>query len=201
MSTPSDRQRSASQDRKTAETSVSLAVNLDGTGATDISTGIPFFDHMLTLLGKHSLIDLTVKTVGDIDVDAHHTVEDTGIVLGECIREALGDKSGIRRYGTAYLPMDETLSRCVVDLSNRPHLEFRAPVSTPDAPNLPFTLVEEFFRAVTNNLRANIHVELLYGRDGHHIAESMFKALARSLRQAVAIDPCEPGIPSTKEAL
>ncbi|MBK1854851.1 imidazoleglycerol-phosphate dehydratase HisB [Verrucomicrobiaceae bacterium 5K15] len=193
--------RTASQDRKTAETSISIAIDLDGTGSSDISTGIPFFDHMLTLLSKHSLIDLTVKADGDIEVDGHHTIEDTGIVLGDCIREALGDKKGIRRYGMSYLPMDETLSRCVVDLSNRPHLEFRAPVSTPDAPNMAFTLVEEFFRAVTNNLRANIHVELLYGRDGHHIAESMFKALARSLRQAVEIDPRETGIPSTKEAL
>jgi len=193
--------RTASQHRKTAETDINLSINLDGTGKSDISTGIPFFDHMLILLSKHSLIDLTVKAVGDIEVDAHHTVEDTGIVLGDCIREALGNKMGIRRYGMAYLPMDETLSRCVIDLSNRPHLEFRAPVSTPDAPNLPFTLTEEFFRAVTNNLRANIHVELLYGRDGHHIAESMFKALARSLRQAVEMDPRETGIPSTKEAL
>ena len=201
MTTSNSKKRTASQERQTAETSISVAINLDGTGSTDISTGIPFFDHMLTLLGKHSLIDLTVKADGDIDVDAHHPVEDTGIVLGECIREALGDKKGIRRYGMAYLPMDETLSRCVIDLSNRPHLEFRAPVSTPDAPNLPFTLVEEFFRAITNNLRANIHVELLYGRDGHHIAESMFKALARSLRQAAEIDPRETGIPSTKKAL
>ena len=201
MTTSNSQNRTASHERQTAETSISVAIDLDGSGSTDISTGIPFFDHMLTLLGKHSLIDLTVKADGDIDVDAHHTVEDTGIVLGECIREALGDKKGIRRYGMAYLPMDETLSRCVIDLSNRPHLEFRAPVSTPDAPNLPFTLVEEFFRAITNNLRANIHVELLYGRDGHHIAESMFKALARSLRQAAEIDPRETGIPSTKKAL
>jgi len=193
--------RTASQDRKTAETDISLSINLDGTGKSDISTGIPFFDHMLTLLSKHSLIDLTVKAIGDIEVDAHHTVEDTGIVLGDCIREALGNKMGIRRYGMAYLPMDETLSRCVIDLSNRPFLEFRAPDGTPDAPNLPLTLTEEFFRAVTNNLRANIHVELLYGRDGHHIAESMFKALARSLRQAVEMDPRETGLPSTKAAL
>ena len=201
MTTPSPQTRTATQNRKTAETSIEVTINLDGSGSTDIATGIPFFDHMLTLLGKHSLIDLSVQANGDIDVDAHHTIEDTGIVLGECIREALGDKKGIRRYGLSYLPMDETLSRCVIDLSNRPHLEFRAPVSTPDAPNLPFTLVEEFFRAITNNLRANVHVELLYGRDGHHIAESMFKALARSLRQAVEIDPRETGIPSTKEAL
>lgn len=193
--------RSATQNRTTAETTISASLNIDGSGTTDISTGVPFFDHMLTLLGRHSLIDLKIKTDGDIDVDAHHTIEDTGIVIGECLKEALGDKKGIRRYGMSYLPMDETLSRCVIDLSNRPHLEFRAPVSTPDAPNMPFTLVEEFFRAITNNLRANIHVELLYGRDGHHIAESMFKALARALRQAVEIDPRETGIPSTKEAL
>ena len=193
--------RTASQDRKTAETSIRIAINLDGTGTSQISTGVPFFDHMLTLLCKHSLIDLDIETVGDIEVDAHHTVEDTGIVLGDCIREALGNKMGIRRYGMAYLPMDETLSRCVVDLSNRPHLEFRTPPATPDAPNFQLTLTEEFFRAITNNLRANIHVELLYGRDGHHIAESMFKALARALRQAVEMDPRETGIPSTKEAL
>lgn len=193
--------RTASQDRKTAETSISIAIDLDGTGKSDILTGVPFFDHMLTLLCKHSLIDLTVKAIGDIEVDAHHTVEDTGIVLGDCIRKALGNKMGIRRYGMAYLPMDETLSRCVVDLSNRPHLEFRTPSATPDAPNFPLTLTEEFFRAITNNLRANIHAELLYGRDGHHIAESLFKALARALRQAVEIDPRETGIPSTKEAL
>jgi len=193
--------RTASQDRQTAETSISLSINLDGSGKSDISTGIPFFDHMLTLLSKHSLIDLTVKAIGDIEVDAHHTVEDTGIVLGSCIRQALGDKKGIRRYGMAYLPMDETMSRCVIDLSNRPYLEFRAPTTTPDAPNFPFTLTEEFCRAVTNNLRANIHIELLYGRDGHHIAESIFKALARALRQAIDTDPRETGIPSTKETL
>ena len=193
--------RQASQDRKTAETDISISINLDGSGKSNIATGVPFFDHMLTLLSKHSLIDMNVKTIGDIEVDAHHTVEDTGIVIGECIREALGDKKGIRRYGMAYLPMDETLSRCVIDLSNRPHLEFRAPTSTPDAPNFPFTLTEEFCRAVTSNLRANMHIELLYGRDGHHIAESIFKALARSLRQAIEIDSREKGIPSTKEAL
>ncbi len=193
--------RTASQDRQTTETSISLSINLDGSGKSDISTGIPFFDHMLTLLSKHSLIDLTVKAIGDIEVDAHHTVEDTGIVLGSCIRQALGDKKGIRRYGMAYLPMDETMSRCVIDLSNRPYLEFRAPTTTPDAPNFPFTLTEEFCRAVTNNLRANIHIELLYGRDGHHIAESIFKALARALRQAIDTDPRETGIPSTKETL
>ena len=166
--------RTSSQKRDTAETKIQLSLNIDGSGKADIDTGIPFFDHMLTLLSRHSLIDLTVKVDGDVEVDFHHTVEDTGIVIGECLKDALGDKKGITRYGTAYLPMDETLSRVVVDLSNRPHLEFRHPEHTPDAQNFPFTLVEEFFRAVTCNLRANIHAELLYGRDGHHIAESLF---------------------------
>mgnify|MGYP000008766942 FL=1 len=193
--------RTASQNRDTAETKIQLSVNIDGSGTADIDTGIPFFDHMLTLLTRHSLMDLTVKVDGDVEVDFHHTVEDTGIVLGECLREALGNKKGITRYGSAYLPMDETLSRVVIDLSNRPHLEFRFPENTPDAQNFQFTLVEEFFRAVTSNLRANIHAELLYGRDGHHIAESLFKGLARALKQACEIDPRVTGIPSTKEVL
>ena len=193
--------RRASRNRKTAETSISLEINLDGTGVSSIDTGIPFFDHMLTLFSKHGLFDLTVKVDGDIDVDYHHTIEDTGIVIGECMREALGTKEGIRRYGCAWLPMDETLARVVVDLSNRPHLEFRAPAGTASAPNMPFTLVEEFCRAVTSNLRANIHVELLYGRDGHHIAEAIFKGMARALREACERDPRVIGIPSTKETL
>jgi imidazoleglycerol-phosphate dehydratase len=142
---------------------------------------------MLTLFSKHGLFDLKVRVQGDIEVDFHHTIEDTGIVIGECMREALGTKEGISRYGSAYLPMDETLARVVVDLSNRPHLEFRAPAGTPSAPNMPFTLVEEFCRAVASNLRANIHVELLYGRDGHHIAEAIFKGLARALREACGV--------------
>jgi imidazoleglycerol-phosphate dehydratase len=193
--------RSTSRSRKTAETSIELSINLDGSGVSSIDTGIPFFDHMLTLFSKHGLFDLTVKTIGDIEVDFHHTIEDTGIVIGDCIREALGTKEGIRRYGCAYLPMDETLARVVVDLSNRPHLEFRAPAGTPSAPNMPFTLVEEFCRAVASNLRANIHVELLYGRDGHHIAEAIFKGLARALREACERDSRVIGIPSTKDAL
>lgn len=193
--------RTACRSRKTAETSIELSLNIDGTGGSTIDTGIPFFDHMLTLFSKHGLFDLKVKTVGDVAVDFHHTIEDTGIVLGDCLREALGTKEGIRRYGCAYLPMDETLARVVVDLSNRPHLEFRAPAGTPSAPNMPFTLVEEFCRALASNLRANIHVELLYGRDGHHIAEAIFKGLARALRDACGRDPRVIGIPSTKDAL
>lgn len=193
--------RSAKRSRKTAETQIDLAILIDGSGESTIDTGVPFFDHMLTLFSKHGLFDISLKTVGDIDVDIHHTVEDTGIVIGECLREALGEKVGIRRYGCAYLPMDETLARVVVDLSNRPHLEFRAPAGTPSAPNMPFSLVEEFCRAVASNLRANIHIELLYGRDGHHIAEAVFKGLARALRDACEIDPRVKGIPSTKDAL
>jgi len=197
MSSP----RSAKRSRKTTETQIDFSILIDGSGESTIDTGVPFFDHMLTLFSKHGLFDLNIRTVGDIDVDIHHTVEDTGIVMGDCLREALGAKEGIRRYGCAYLPMDETLARVVVDLSNRPHLEFRAPAGTPSAPNMPFTLVEEFCRALASNLRANIHVELLYGRDGHHIAEAIFKGMARALRDACEIDPRVKGIPSTKAAL
>jgi len=193
--------RTASQKRDTAETKIQLSLDIDGSGKGKIDTGIPFFDHMLTLFSRHGLIDLDVTVDGDVEVDFHHTVEDTGIVIGECLKEALGDKKGITRYGHAYLPMDETLSRVVVDLSNRPHLEFKFPQGTPDAQNFPFTLVEEFFRAIACNLRANIHAEVLYGRDGHHIAESLFKGLARALRVAMADDPRVEGIPSTKEVL
>ncbi len=193
--------RQSKHSRKTAETSIDLSIDIDGAGDSTISTGVPFFDHMLTLFSKHGLFDLSVKVDGDTEVDFHHTVEDTGIVIGDCLREALGTKEGIRRYGCCYLPMDETLVRVVVDLSNRPHLEFRAPAGTPDAPNMPFTLVEEFCRAVASNLRANVHVELLYGRDGHHIAEAIFKGLARALRDACEKDARVKGIPSTKDSL
>lgn len=194
-------QRIAKSSRKTAETRIELSIDLDGEGASEIRTGVPFFDHMLTLFSKHGLFDLKLEVDGDIEVDFHHTIEDTGIVLGDCMRQALGTKEGIRRYGCAYLPMDETLARVVVDLSNRPHLEFRAPAGTPSAPNMPFSLVEEFCRALASNLRANIHVEVLYGRDGHHIAEAIFKGLARALREACEKDVRVKGIPSTKEAL
>ena len=193
--------RTASQKRDTAETKIELSLNIDGSGKSNIDTGIPFFDHMLTAFSRHGLIDLDVKVDGDIEVDYHHTVEDTGIVIGECLKEAIGDKKGIARFGSAYLPMDEALSRVVVDLSNRPHLEFKFPEGTPDAQNFQFTLVEESFRAVTCNLRANIHAEVLSGRDGHHIAESLFKGLARALRDAMEHDPRVTGIPSTKEVL
>lgn len=193
--------RRSEQSRKTAETDIQLSLDIDGSGASAIDTGVPFFDHMLTLFSKHSLIDLDVKVDGDIEVDFHHTVEDSGIVLGDALREALGSKEGITRYGHAYLPMDETLTRVVIDLSNRPFLEFRAPDNAPDAQNFPFSLLEEFCRAFASNLRCNLHIEVLYGRDGHHIAESVFKGIARALRLAATVDPRQKGLPSTKDAL
>ena len=201
MSDSSHPARCAQRHRETTETQIQLSLNLDGSGESTIETGVPFFDHMLTLFSRHSLIDIDLKVNGDVEVDFHHTVEDSGIVIGDAIREALGDKRGIQRYGHAYVPMDETLARSVVDLSDRPILEFRAPEGTPDAQNFPFTLVEEFCRALTCNLRANVHVEVLYGRDGHHIAEAIFKSLARSIRVAASYDPRVKGIPSTKEKL
>lgn len=193
--------RTSSASRETAETKIELSLNLDGNGVTEISTGVGFFDHMLTLIAKHGLFDLTVKVDGDLEVDNHHTVEDVGIVLGECFKEALGDKSGITRYGHCYLPMDETLSRVVVDLSNRPFLEFRVSTDKDASTGFPMSLVEEFFRAFTFNVRANVHAECLYGRDGHHIAESLFKGLARALRVAITHDARQQGIPSSKGAL
>jgi imidazoleglycerol-phosphate dehydratase len=193
--------RTASQARNTAETKIKLSLNLDGSGKSSIATRIPFFDHMLTLFSRHSLIDLNLQVDGDVEVDFHHTVEDTGIVLGECIKTAMGDKDGIRRYGHAYVPMDETLCRSVIDLSNRPQLELRTPEQTADAQNFPFSLVEEFCRALSSNLRCNLHIEVLYGRDGHHVAESIFKSLAVALSIASENDPRREGIPSTKEVL
>lgn len=194
-------ERQASQERKTAETEIKMSLNIDGEGKSSIDTGVPFFDHMLTLFSKHSSIDLNLKVNGDIEIDYHHTVEDTGIVLGECLRKALGDKRGIQRYGHAYVPMDETLCRAVIDLSNRPQLELRTMPNPPDAQNFQFTLVEEFCRALASNLRCNLHLEVLYGRDGHHIAEAIFKSTARALRTAVSDDPRMTGIPSTKDVI
>jgi imidazoleglycerol-phosphate dehydratase len=194
--------REASLQRKTAETEISLRINLDGTGVAQVSTGIGFFDHMLTLFAKHGLIDLEVAARGDLHVDFHHTVEDTGIVLGQAMKQALGDKAGLVRYGCAHLPMDETLTRVAVDLSGRAFLEYRAPHQA-DAigGTFSFQLVEEFVRAFAHNVAANVHVEVLYGRDSHHMAESIFKGLARALDQAIRIDPRVSGVPSTKDLL
>ena len=193
--------RAAQRTRKTAETEVSIALEIDGAGTSRIDTGIPFFDHMLTLFGKHSLTNLEVEAAGDVEVDFHHTVEDVGIVLGQCFREALGDKRGITRYGWCYLPMDETLSRVVVDFSGRAYLEYRLPGNPGPAGSFPFSLVEEFLRAFAFNAAANLHVEILYGRDAHHMAESVFKGLARAVDHACRLDPRVHGVPSTKDAL
>ena len=194
--------RTAGCKRTTGETDIEMELNLDGIGRADVHTGHAFFDHMLNLLARHSLLDLSISCKGDLDVDAHHTIEDTGIVLGECILQALGDKKGINRYGCAYVPMDETLCRCVIDLSNRPYLEFRVFPGAADAPNMPLSLTVEFLRALTNNLRCNLHVEVFYGMDGHHIAEAIFKSLARALRQAIELNVRTADmIPSTKGTL
>ncbi len=197
MSSP----RLASIDRRTAETDISISVLLDGSGQADINTGIGFFDHMLTLFAKHSLIDLTVRALGDLHVDFHHTVEDTGIVLGQAIRQALGDKHSLVRYGSMLLPMDETLARVVVDLSGRAYLEHRVPERVDAIGLFPFQLVEEFMRAFAFNVGANVHTEILYGRDAHHMAEALFKGLARAMDQAMRRDPRVIGVPSTKQAL
>ena len=193
--------RTASIVRKTAETDISLSVTIDGSGRADVQTGIGFFDHMLPLLAKHSLMDLTVRAQGDLHVDFHHTVEDTGIVLGQALRNALGDKHGIVRYGWAYLPMDETLARVAVDLSGRSFLECRIPHAAPSIGLFPFQLVEEFLRGFSHAILANVHVEILYGRDSHHMAEAIFKGLARALDAAMKIDPRVSGVPSTKDLL
>ena len=194
--------REATIHRTTSETSIQLTINLDGSGASRISTGIAFFDHMLTLFSKHGLMDLDVTAKGDIEVDFHHTVEDTGIALGQAITQALGDKAGIRRYGFFYVPMDEALVRAVVDLSGRPFLAYNAPerVSAIGG-NFEFQLVEEFLRAISVHAGMNLHVDILAGRDAHHMAEGVFKSLARALDQATSVDSRVQGIPSTKGVL
>ena len=194
--------RSATLERKTSETEIRLTLNLDGSGVSKISTGIAFFDHMLTLFAKHGLFDLELTAKGDIEVDFHHTVEDTGILLGQAITKALGDKAGIRRYGFFYVPMDEALVRSVVDLSGRPFLAYNAPADVPAiGAAFSFQLVEEFLRAISVNAGMNLHVDVLAGRDAHHMAEGIFKTLARALDEATRIDPRVQGIPSTKGVL
>lgn len=193
--------RTATVDRKTAETQIRLELNLDGSGQSEISTGVGFFDHMLTLLAKHAVIDLKVKADGDLHVDQHHTVEDVGICLGRAIREALGDKSGIRRYGHFTLPMEETLVTSAIDFSGRYFLVFNAPFSSPKIGEFDSELVEDFWQATAANALANLHVMVHYGRNNHHIAEGIFKATARALRMAVEDDPRQSGVPSTKGTL
>lgn len=196
------RTRQATIRRDTAETKINLSVNLDGTGVSEISTGVAFFDHMLTLLSRHAMIDLKVQATGDTDVDYHHTVEDVGIVLGSAIKEALGDKAGIRRYGFFILPMDETLARCVIDLSNRPMMVYQADIINFMVKDFNIALVREFFQGVANSLGCNLHLKVEYGEEPHHIAEALFKAFAKALRAAVEIDPRQDGrVPSTKGTL
>ena len=194
--------REATIERKTSETSITLRLNIDGRGDSRLTTGIPFFDHMLTLFARHGLFDLDLDAKGDIAVDFHHTVEDTGITLGQALIKALKDKAGIRRYGFSYVPMDEALVRVVVDLSGRPFLAFNAPKNVEAIGGaFSFQLVEEFLRALSVHGGMNLHVDILAGRDAHHMAEGVFKALARALDYATRIDPRVEGIPSTKGIL
>jgi imidazoleglycerol-phosphate dehydratase len=193
--------RHASLQRETAETYVSVDLTIDGSGASSIKTGIPFFDHMLALLSRHSLFDLKVDVRGDLEVDSHHTVEDTAIVLGKCLAEALGNKIGIRRYGAALLPMDETLVQVALDLSGRSYLHYRAPPNATSIGLFPFELVEEFLRAFTSNAQLNLHVDIVRGHNSHHMAEGIFKGLAKALDQACQIDSRVSGIPSSKGTL
>jgi imidazoleglycerol-phosphate dehydratase len=197
--------RIAKLSRSTSESKIELELNLDGSGKSDIETGVPFFDHMLTAFSKHSLIDLKVKSVGDIEIDVHHTVEDTAIVLGQAIKEALGDKVGIGRYGDATVPLDEALARAVVDVSGRPFL-----VHSGEPQGFQYhligghftgSMVRHVFEAIAYNAGLTLHVNVLAGRDAHHIAEAQFKALARAMRKAVEIDTRVSGVPSTKGSL
>jgi imidazoleglycerol-phosphate dehydratase len=193
--------RTAQITRTTKETKIELAINLDGRGEATISTGVGFFDHMLDLLSRHSLIDLDVTADGDLQVDAHHTVEDVGIVLGQALEKALGDKRGIHRYGWAILPMDESLAQVAVDLSGRPAFVFDVTFTGPTIGDFQTELVEEFLKALSANARMNLHVAVPYGSNNHHIAEAIFKALAKALRQAVTKDPRSDAVPSTKGSL
>ena len=197
--------RTARVQRETSESSIDLSLNLDGSGSSDIETSVPFYDHLLTAFAKHSLTDLTVRARGDIEIDVHHTVEDVGIVLGQAIREALGDKRGISRYGDALVPLDEALAQAVVDISGRPFL-----VHSGEPAGFEFhligghftgSMVRHVFEAIAFNAGLTVHVTVLGGRDPHHIAEAEFKAFARAFRQAKALDPLVSGIPSTKGAL
>ena len=194
--------RSATIKRKTKETDIEVAVNLDGTGVVNIATGIGFFDHMLDLLARHSRIDMTVKAVGDLHIDFHHTTEDVGIALGQAVRQALGDMAGITRYASIHMPMDETLTRVVIDVLGRPMLVFRTTFPRDKIGEFDTELVREWFNAFAMNAGITLHVETLYGENAHHIAESCFKGLARALRSALAIDPRNQGeVPSTKGQL
>ena len=200
-STETKKARRAEIERKTAETQISIKLNLDGEGTCDIATGIGFLDHMLTLLAKHSFMDLTVKAKGDLEVDSHHTVEDIGIVLGEALREALGDKAGIHRYGNCFIPMDETLAQVCLDFSGRPFLVFGAGIPKIKLGNFDTEMTEEFFRAVAVHCGLTLHIRVLYGSNVHHIIEAIFKAFARAVAEAAAVDPRVKGVMSSNGVL
>jgi imidazoleglycerol-phosphate dehydratase len=193
--------RTATIARKTAETDIALSLDLDGTGRADVSTGLGFFDHMLTLLAGHAVFDLTIRCTGDLHVDGHHTVEDVGRALGTALKDALGDRRGIRRYGHAIIPMDESLATVAVDLGGRAACVFAVDFPVPLIGSFDVQLVEVFWESVAATAGANVHAILHHGRNGHHIAEAVFKGAARALRMAVEIDPRQPGIPSTKGVL
>ena len=190
--------RNSKISRTTKETQIELSLSLDGSGAGSIDTGIGFFDHMLELFKKHALVDLTIKAKGDIDVDYHHTVEDVGLVLGKALNEALGDRCGIVRYGFSSIPMDEALCEASIDLGGRPFLVMQSPMKHMFVKDFEVKLVEEFFRAVSVESKSNIHLRQIYGDEAHHVCEGFFKAFARALRTAKAIDPAEKGVPSSK---
>lgn len=194
--------RSATITRNTAETQISVTINLDGTGQYDNQTGVGFFDHMLDQLSRHSLIDMTIRAAGDYHIDDHHTVEDTGIALGQAIAQAVGDKKGINRYGSCLLPMDDALVRAALDISARPFLVFNLDMPTQKIGNFDTELVREFFQALSTHAGLTLHIDQLHGLNSHHIAEAAFKSVARALRQAVEIDPrMSQALPSTKGAL
>ena len=193
--------RSGKINRDTLETKISMEINLDGKGVNDISTGIGFFDHMLTHISKHGFIDMTVKAEGDLAVDCHHTIEDIGIVFGKCISEALGDKAKIKRYGSFILPMDESLILCSMDISGRPYLGFDVKFTSEKVGDMDTEMVEEFFRAVCGNAGINMHIKMLEGKNNHHIAEGIFKAFAKALDIATSFDERIDGVLSTKGML
>jgi imidazoleglycerol-phosphate dehydratase len=193
--------RTAKLSRQTRETKVELSLNLDGKGVASVHTGVGFFDHMLDLLSRHGLIDLDVDAEGDLQVDQHHTVEDVGIVLGQALEKALGDKRGIYRYGWATVPMDESLAQVALDLSGRPAFVFNVVFTGPTIGDFQTELVEEFFKALATSARMNLHIAVPYGTNNHHIAEAIFKATAKALRQAVSKDPRSDDVPSTKGSL
>lgn len=194
--------RRASVERNTLETQITLAVNLDGQGRGQFKTGVPFLEHMLDQIARHGMIDIEVQAVGDLHIDAHHTVEDVGIALGQAVNKALGDKKGIRRYGHAYVPLDEALSRVVIDFSGRPGLEYHANYPRARVGDFDVDLIHEFFQGFTNHAHATLHIDNLRGKNAHHIAETIFKAFGRAVRMAVEMDPRMAGVmPSTKGSL